>query len=52
MIDPADVLCNDELCPAGRKNLPLYSDTNHLSAAGASMVVAHFKDSFEWSFGR
>jgi peptidoglycan/LPS O-acetylase OafA/YrhL len=51
LIDPADVLCNERFCAAGRKGMPLYSDNNHLSPAAAGMVAARFKEDFQWSFG-
>jgi hypothetical protein len=39
IVDPASLLCDDRRCWAARGGIGLYFDDDHLSVAGASLVV-------------
>lgn len=41
-IDPFDALCEGEVCHSIADNMPLYSDSTHLSALGARKVMSVF----------
>lgn len=43
VIDPASVLCPGDVCLSMIGNKPLYSDTNHLSEAGALLYAPLFE---------
>jgi len=38
-VDPEDILCKGEECRNTDGNVPLYSDENHLTVAGARLIV-------------
>jgi hypothetical protein len=38
-VDPQDILCKDEACRNVDNGTPLYSDENHLTVAGARLIV-------------
>lgn len=37
--DPAEVLCNENICIAAKDGVVLYEDPSHLNAAGANLVL-------------
>jgi len=39
IFDPAEALCDDEMCPMVRDGKPMLFDDNHLSRAGAAIAV-------------
>ncbi len=45
VLDPADILCQDGLCRVANPS-PLYSDTNHLTTAGAKQLIPLFEAYF------
>jgi len=43
VVDPADVLCTDEICNVESGGNPLYLDDDHLSDSGASLVIGQLQ---------
>jgi len=39
IIDPADTLCDDDMCYAGRDGIALYRDDNHITLPAADIVA-------------
>jgi hypothetical protein len=47
IIDPAEVLCDQNICNVVKDKLPLYRDAHHLSTFGALQIANIFAPVFE-----
>jgi len=46
-VDPAEILCNQQICQIVHDNKPLYNDDDHLSTTGGQFIAEVFDPVFE-----
>ena len=51
LLDPINLFCSSEQCRPNNGKTMFFSDTSHLSAAGAERLFKAFKSDFDWVFG-